>query len=458
MEAEDRVIPVGDIKTTAPVVDELSAFESELKAAEAGDAAAQFAVGTRFEKGQATVQNPQKAVFYFEKAAAQGHAAAQFAFASCLSRGHGIEKDEKRAFELYRKAADQGFVRAMFNLATCYESGFGTDKDVQLAVQWFVKAQGRGHPAATLRLAMLRGSERPDLLRRGQTPLIDASQLLPPFFKLAGTHTLEQLRCSYEEGGAVRDVTVSIPHDSGFASSAAFLNEWLAITSVPEHPNIFRFLGLCQNLTYEGRQQPISFVHESCGYLQDYLEKNPGHGHKYFVQWAIDIARALAHVHANDWLHRMVAVFSVYLAPGFRIVLGNFSIACPRYGAPLCETDSYPVDTDPQTILDPSKYTIESDVFGLGLLLFDIATECKYSDQGAFDFNDTDAIDNPPVMVANIKREAAAGYPTLVARMPSTIPRAFIDIMLSCLAFEPKDRPTTAGIVAEMKRLLLLLV
>lgn len=113
----------------------------------------------------------------------------------------------------------------------------------------------------------------------------------------------------------------------------------------------------------------------------------------------------------------------------------------------------YGVDVDPHAYVDPANYTIESDVFGLGFLLFSMATTCQSE---AFDFVDSDALTQDAL--ESFKREAAAGYTSLVAELPKTIPRSFVDIMLSCLAFEPKDRPTTAAVVAEMKKLLLLLV
>ena len=53
-----------------------------------------------------------------QKAAEQGDAMAQFNLGQCYTNGTGVEKDEQKAVEWYKKAAEQGHAGAQFNLDT----------------------------------------------------------------------------------------------------------------------------------------------------------------------------------------------------------------------------------------------------------------------------------------------------------------------------------------------------
>ena len=81
------------------------------------------------------------------KAAEQGQAEAQYRLGSCYLEGSGVIKDEAEAVKWYRKAADQGdampqfhLANCCFNVANCYLDGRGVTKDIGEAVMWFRKA------------------------------------------------------------------------------------------------------------------------------------------------------------------------------------------------------------------------------------------------------------------------------------------------------------------------------
>ena len=50
----------------------------------------------------------QKAVEWYTKAAEQGNAVAQYNLGVCYNFGKGVEKDLQKAIEWYTKAAEQG--------------------------------------------------------------------------------------------------------------------------------------------------------------------------------------------------------------------------------------------------------------------------------------------------------------------------------------------------------------
>ena len=76
-----------------------------------------------------TIQN-------LRKAAEQGDAEAQFSLGSCYDEGEGVRVDKSLAVKWYRRAAEQGIVEAQFNLGICYETGDGVGKNVVEAAKF----------------------------------------------------------------------------------------------------------------------------------------------------------------------------------------------------------------------------------------------------------------------------------------------------------------------------------
>ena len=90
-------------------------------------------------------------------AAEQGDAAAQFALGSCYQFGYGIEKDYAKAAQWYEAAAKQGVPDAQFNLAKLYEVGFGVEMNKEKAIEWHTKAAEQGYALSKQSLRHLQG-------------------------------------------------------------------------------------------------------------------------------------------------------------------------------------------------------------------------------------------------------------------------------------------------------------
>ena len=73
------------------------------KAAEAGDAEAQFKLGAMYRHGEGVEQDYEEAIVWFRKAAAQLHAKAQFNLGYLHAMGQGVEQDYQAAVAWYRK-------------------------------------------------------------------------------------------------------------------------------------------------------------------------------------------------------------------------------------------------------------------------------------------------------------------------------------------------------------------
>ena len=128
------------IHQTASVRVMAQSMDSNLEAAEYGDADAQFHLGMTYIEGRGQNNNHAEAGKWFREAAAQGHADATFQLGILTERGNGVERDSERALDLYHLAAEAGNADAMYTLSTRYRHGQGVPQDIEQAELWYDRA------------------------------------------------------------------------------------------------------------------------------------------------------------------------------------------------------------------------------------------------------------------------------------------------------------------------------
>ena len=77
------------------------------------------------------------AIRHWEPLAEAGNADAQYNLGSMYENGQGAARDYTAAVRFYRRAAAQGHPDAQYNLAKLYESGNGVTQDSVRAYVWF---------------------------------------------------------------------------------------------------------------------------------------------------------------------------------------------------------------------------------------------------------------------------------------------------------------------------------
>jgi hypothetical protein len=97
-------------------------------------------------------KDPAEAVKWYRKAAEQGDANAQFNLGLCFEDGQGVAMDPVEAVKWCRRAAEQGHADAQFNLGWCFMDGLGVANDLGEAAKWFQKAADQGRVYAKQRL------------------------------------------------------------------------------------------------------------------------------------------------------------------------------------------------------------------------------------------------------------------------------------------------------------------
>ncbi|MGY5391541.1 tetratricopeptide repeat protein [Acinetobacter sp. NigerLNRRAM0016] len=108
-------------------------IDNLVKAAKAGQPAAQFYLGTKYQKGKDIKQDDRQAFAWFKAAADQGLSPAQLNVGRMYADGVGVAKNETLARQYFEKAASHGDNRASFNLAMMEEQ----KKNYIGAYQWY---------------------------------------------------------------------------------------------------------------------------------------------------------------------------------------------------------------------------------------------------------------------------------------------------------------------------------
>ena len=124
-------------------------------AALAGDGAAAYEIGLRYQEGRGVPVDLEEAARWYERAAGKGLVPAQFRYASMLEKGQGVRKDLAQARKLYLASAAKGNAKAMHNLAVLYAEGIDGRPDYATAVQWFSKAALHGVADSQYNLGVL---------------------------------------------------------------------------------------------------------------------------------------------------------------------------------------------------------------------------------------------------------------------------------------------------------------
>jgi TPR repeat protein len=145
-------------------------FANWERRAHAGDALAQNVVGMAYKYGEVVSQNHAQSLAWFRKAAEQGDADAQFNLGRIYGKATGpvygkqraAPRDDVAAAYWYRKAAKQNYAPAQFNLAEMYAEGSPAfPRDLAHAYFWLQLAAGNGDPNASEQLKDVEGEISP---------------------------------------------------------------------------------------------------------------------------------------------------------------------------------------------------------------------------------------------------------------------------------------------------------
>ena len=143
------------------------------RAAEQDLDAAQYALGKLYLSDDADVHDPAKGIYWLKRSADNGNDFAAYRLGKEYLSGKNVSKDTSTAAEYLRQAADNGSAYAQYLLGKLTLMGEGVPKDMDAAYEWFAAARDNGHAYAEFFMKrMERGEQEPPSVLLSATRLL----------------------------------------------------------------------------------------------------------------------------------------------------------------------------------------------------------------------------------------------------------------------------------------------
>lgn len=125
--------------------DEEEAFKWGMKAANQGMKEAEYAIGDAYRFGELGEENDEEAIKWYERAAEHGLAEARTTLGDIYERGGlNVQKNYKKSFEYYMQAAKEGVMSRLTSIADAYMKGRGVEKNEDKGIECYIKAADNG--------------------------------------------------------------------------------------------------------------------------------------------------------------------------------------------------------------------------------------------------------------------------------------------------------------------------
>lgn len=169
-------IPDGDPAAQLQLPDNASAELRDLaRKAIAGDANAEYEIGTVFAQGVGVPQSYEHAAYWYRRAADQGKADAAYAFGFLWEQGLGVPRDAREAMTWFRRASVTGNPRGAYEVGRLYEAGELGPPNPVMAAGWYRIAAKAGDEQGKQALARLQAALNAGRLAPAQTTAASGS-------------------------------------------------------------------------------------------------------------------------------------------------------------------------------------------------------------------------------------------------------------------------------------------
>ncbi len=108
-----------------------------VRAAELGNAQAQYELGRLYDNGKEVLQDEEAALKLYTAAAEQGHVEAHYSLGWMLIEEGGVLQDNEAALKWWTRAAELGDTRTPYLLGCMYALGEAVPQNNVLAFMWF---------------------------------------------------------------------------------------------------------------------------------------------------------------------------------------------------------------------------------------------------------------------------------------------------------------------------------
>ena len=135
--------------------------------------AAQYALGKLYLSDDADVHDPIKGIYWLKRSADNGNDYAAYRLGKEYLSGKNVSKDTSTAAEYLRQAANNGNAYAQYLLGKLTLMGEGGPKDPDAAYEWFAAARANGHAYADFFMKRMEcGEQEPPSVLLASTRLL----------------------------------------------------------------------------------------------------------------------------------------------------------------------------------------------------------------------------------------------------------------------------------------------
>uniref|UniRef100_W5L4R3 Tyrosine-protein kinase n=1 Tax=Astyanax mexicanus TaxID=7994 RepID=W5L4R3_ASTMX len=209
-----------------------------------------------------------------------------------------------------------------------------------------------------------------------------------------------------------------------------------------QHENIVKYKGVC----YGAGRRNLRLVMEYLPYgsLRDYLNKNRDRiDHKKLVHYASQICKGMEYLANKRYIHRDLATRNILVESEFRVKIGDFGLTKvlpqDKEYYKVKEPGESPIFWYAPESLTESKFSVASDVWSFGVVLYEL-------------FTHSDKICSPPTvfmsMMGGDKQSQTIVYHLIELlkrgnRLPQPVgcPSEMYEIMQECWDNDPSFRP-----------------
>ena len=248
------------------------------------------------------------------------------------------------------------------------------------------------------------------------------------------------------EGGFVAVKTLKEGADSD--SMTAFVAE-VKTSAQFKHRNVIQLLAIC----IDTPRKCMIFEFMDWGSLNDVLRQsdpsNPAHNPSdaarlspdHFLACCMQVAQGLAYLATLKFVHRDVATRNCLVDSNFVVKIADFGLS-----REVCAADYYrvggtnaclPVRWMPPEALLYGKFTVKSDVWSFGVLMWEVYSYAQQPYGGISNYEVIDRIKDGQILPC-----------------PELSTASIFDIMKSCWTRIPQRRPTIASLVTRIGHLL----
>ncbi|XP_040185286.1 mixed lineage kinase domain-like protein [Rana temporaria] len=214
-----------------------------------------------------------------------------------------------------------------------------------------------------------------------------------------------------------------------------------------QYLNVLRLHGVC--IDKSGPETTYSLVMELCekGTLRELLQTEPDLPWGRRVLMALDVAKAVYRLHqteAKPTVHGCLSSSKFLVDGTFCVKLANFELTKKEYsmGKPSnVERRRRFRELEyvaPETLQDISVYDRCSEIYSLGVVMYEIATKRQ-------PFQDMEVTED------NLREMQEKWWASLDDELHSLCPQNFCDLVKSLLQKDPLDRPSAGEIVSLLK-------